>query len=484
MKSESRNSFCTFSIVQLLVLSSTIHCRAAVLDKPNSASLPPIFAAAQGCDDAKFAELFKKDISAVHKTLYDMNWGRDGDDRYAEDKFKNRFFNYTLLDVAAANGCTNIIQQLLEMEANVNPPLISPLGLAAGNGHSEAVKMLLKAKANPEAALAAAVKNGDVAILNTLIEAGASGSEKLLKEPVAKGQLEMVKVLLKLKKTPGETDEYGFTRREAFRNAIEKGNLDIVKAFVTADEEVSDARDEDDKKMMRDTLVQTAINANQADVVAYLKQAKKSQANELAERKAAKEKVASVQKKEEEAKLASASDALNKKLQDALNNPEDAFGLAGTRYRKFNGKLYDCSEPIEFLNKLITFNAISDQYPNQEGFLKQTAKQLQTNQWLKVANNCSLWAVLVKQVTPDGLIVRLNSPADQEVLVFLKNHPNQAKFVDGDVMAVRLFALKTSPYHYTGVLGAEHTIPAYDFGVVVPAPSGSVDKIPLPADSQ
>jgi hypothetical protein len=129
---------------------------------------------------------------------------------------------------------------------------------------------------------------------------------------------------------------------------------------------------------------------------------------------------------------------------------------------------------------LNTFNAIYDQYPDRRESLQDAAKANQANPWLKVANDCSLLAVLVKQVTPDGLIVRLNSPVDQEVLVLLRNHPKQDKYVDGDVMATHLFVLKTKPYHYSGVLGVAQTIPAYDFGVVVPAPSVSVEKIPIP----
>jgi hypothetical protein len=44
--------------------------------------------------------------------------------------------------------------------------------------------------------------------------------------------------------------------------------------------------------------------------------------------------------------------------------------------------------------------------------------------------------------------------------------------------------MKTSPYHYTDVLGANRTIAAYDFGAVVPPPPDAVEKIPLPDVSQ
>ena len=87
-------------------------------------------------------------------------------------------------------------------------------------------------------------------------------------------------------------------------------------------------------------------------------------------------------------------------------------------------------------------------------------------------------------MTPDGLIVRLNSQQDIELLVLLKNHPKQKTVVDGDAIIDQLFVIKTSPYQYTDVLGAVRTIPAYDMGVIVPTPSGSVPKIPLPAASQ
>jgi ankyrin repeat protein len=438
--------------------------------------LPPIFEAAQNCDVDKFTELFKKDISTVNKTLYDS--------MVDDSRYSNPYKNYTLLAFAAASGCTNIIQQLLDMDAEVNPELVSPLGEAAANGHMDAVKMLLKANANPQQAMAAAVKNGQVEVLKTLIDAGASGGEGLLKEPVANGQLEIVQILLKLKKDPSETDEYGYTRREVFRNAIEKGNLDIVKAFVVADEEVSDERDNDDRANMRDTLTQVAINANQADILAYLKETKKAQATELAEKKAA---IAKEEADKQEKETAAKNQAVQKQVLDLLDHPTDLFGMANSRYRKFNGTVYDCAEPIEFLNRLYAFLPVEGQYNDNPDSLKEIkdrveaeSKWVHDNPWYKIQNDCSLSPVLVKQVTPDGLIVQLNSQQDEEILVLLKNHPKQKTAVDGDAIIGQLFVIKTSPYQYTDALGAIRTIPSYDMGAIVPTPSGSVPKVPLP----
>jgi ankyrin repeat protein len=455
---------------------------------PSISGLPPIFEAAKKCDDFQFAALLKKDISTVNKTLYDMNWGRDGDDRYTEDEFKNRICNYTLLDFAAANGCTNIIQQLLDMDVDVNnPQSVPPISLAAGNGRLEAVKMLLQAKANRQGTMDAAVEKGNIEVLQTLIDAGASGGNGLLDEAVAKGQLETVQILLKLPKEPGDTDEYGYTRREAMRTAIEKGNLDMVKAFVAADEEVSDERDNDDRANMRDTLTQVAINANQADILAYLKEAKNAQVAELADKKAA---IAKEEADKQEKETAAKNQAVQKQVLDLLDHPTDLFGMANSRYRKFNGTVYDCAEPIEFLNRLYAFLPVEGQYNDNPDSLKEIkdrveaeSKWVHENPWYKIQNDCSLSPVLVKQVTPDGLIVQLNSQQDEEILVLLKNHPKQKTAVDGDAIIGQLFVLKTSPYQFTDVLGAVRTIPSYDMGVVVP-PAGSVPKLPLPDASQ
>jgi hypothetical protein len=73
--------------------------------KASTSGLPPIFDAAQNCDDVKFAELFKRDISTVNKTLYDV--------MVDDSRYSNPYKNYTLLTFTAASGCTNIIQQLL-----------------------------------------------------------------------------------------------------------------------------------------------------------------------------------------------------------------------------------------------------------------------------------------------------------------------------------------------------------------------------------
>ncbi len=243
-----------------------------------------------------------------------------------------------------------------------------------------------------------------------------------------------------------------------------QGRLDIVKIFMA------------DGAKVEKTDIQEAIAANQPDMVTFLRETKKLQDAAAADQSAAAE-------KEKAAKEAAANAEIDKQIEDALDHPKDIYGLADSRYRKIGGKIYDCAEPIVFLNKLNTFNAIYDQYPNKRGLLEDAAKANQANPWLKVANDCSIFPVLIKQVMPDGLIVRLNSQEDEEVLVFLKNHPKQKTLVDGDVITAHLFVMKIAPYHYTTILG-ERTIPAYDLGVIVPAPSGPVDKIPLPDMNQ
>jgi ankyrin repeat protein len=287
--------FAKFIASIFLILSLTVYCGAqfpfanpfagrstAHSSDGSSFDLPPIFKAAQQCDDAQFAKLLKEDISSVNKTLdaatgyrFERESGYSGHDDAGIGQLKN----FTLLDFAAENGCTNIIQQLLDLNADVNT-FIPPIGLAAASGRLDAVRILLKAGAKPDDGLIAACDNGHADVAEALINAGANGVQEryrgqdLLANAVGKGNLEIVQVLLKMPKDPGDTYKYGYTRRHAFRTAIEKGNLDIVKAFVAASEDVSDSRDNDDRANMQDTLEQVAVEANQPEILAYLKEAK------------------------------------------------------------------------------------------------------------------------------------------------------------------------------------------------------------------
>ena len=323
--------------------------------------LPPIFEAVKNCDGVKFAELIKNDTSVVNKTLYDMNWGRDGDDRYTQDKLKNRIWSYTPLDFAAAIGCTNIIQQLLDLGANINPyPNPSTIRLATAYKNLDAENILKAAKAKLEAA--------------------------------------------------------------------EKAKAD--------------------EQAEKDTAALNEENASHKN-----------------ERK----------------------EALQKQVLALLDQHTDSFGMANSRYRKFNGTVYDCAEPIEFLNRLFVFIPAESQYndkPSDYTDLKERIeaedKSLRENPWFKIEADCVLAPVQVASVTPDGLIVRLNSQQDVELLALLKNHPKQKSAVDGDVLGGQFFVLKKSPYQYTDALGVNRTIPSYDMGIVVPTPSGSVPKLPLP----
>jgi hypothetical protein len=327
--------------------------------------LPPIFEAVKNCDDIKFAELLKnEDASSIDMTLYDTMLRKYHDEsvyskQYAPYKF------HTLLGFAAENGCTNIIQQLLEKGASIDPyPNDSPIRLATSSGHLDAERMLEKAKSD-------------------------------------------------------------------------------------------------------------------------LEEAEKAKAAEQAEKDAAAQKEADAKAKKERDEVA------QKQVLDLINQPiVDLFGMADSRYRKFNGTVYDCAEPIEFLNRLFAFMPVESEYNDTaSSFTEATelkrrveaeSKWLHENPWYKIWNDCILTPAQVKQVTPDGLIVRLNSQEDIELLALLKNHPKQKTAVDGDVIAGQLFVIKTSPYQYVDVLGATRTIHSYDMGVIVPAPSGSVPKIPVP----
>ena len=469
----------------------------------SSLNLPPIFDAARLGDEAQFTEQLKKDMSTVNKTLAQVSGSRFGygnekrdDDGHIIPDPAEKFRDYTLLAFAAENGSTNIIQQLLDLEVNVKEPSkIYPLSLAARNGHVEAVKMLLKAQAILDDGFVAAYTNGHMDVVKVLIDAGHGVS---LKTAIQLGDLEIVKISLKQHPRHwdgSQTDDYpskwdGYVQRKVFRYAIAKGNLDIVKAFVSEGEDVSDDRDEYDRERNNETLVQIAIKSNHPEIVAYLKEAKKTQVDAIAEKEVAKGKNEAENLAVKEKEKAAENEALQKKIVASLDHPTDIFGMSKSRYRKFNGTVYDCAEPIEFLNRYFTFLPIEAQYNDNPNSLKEIkdrieaeSKWLQANPWFKIRNDCYIEPVLVNQVTPDGLIVRLNSQQNEVILVLLKNHPKQKTAVDGEAIIEPmrvLFAVKTSPYQYVGALGASQTILAYDMGVTVPTPPSSVPKIPLP----
>jgi len=460
-------------------------------------SLPLIYDAARQCDEVRFAELLKKDISSINKTVSKFLNQPIGQRGQFDD-------GYTLIAFAAEKGCTNIIQQLLDLDANVGADddhsdneymhRQLPLPLAARNGHLEAVKMLLKAKADPNKGLAEACKNRHLEVLKTLIEAGARKSEACLENAAGNGYTEIVQLLLK--------DSSGEDGLSALSKAAIKGHLDIVKLFVANG---ADLTGDGGKR-----VIKSAIEENQAEVVVYLKDVKKSQeavkeaamakekatqeemlAKKEAEEKAAKEKFAASQAEEratKEKEEATKNEVFKKQMLDSLDHPQDVYGLAGSRYRKFNGKVYDCAEPLEFLNKLSAFSLVDANvstlpHSDREAFrgrLEEAAKRLNENPWNKFEADCTILPVRVRHVTPDGLIVLLKD----ESLALLKNHPKQKTYVDGDTMLESVFVMKSEPYQYTSVRGEIQTIHSYDFGVIVKPPSGSVPKIPMPDTSR
>eukprot|EP00435_Cladocopium_sp_Y103_P003510 s1617_g1.t1 len=95
------------------------------------------------------------------------------------------------ISFAAAAGNAQVMQALLEVQANVNdsePPQLSradefdswdaaPLFLAVDNGHCEGVRLLLGARAKCTAeSLRAAAENGDVELVEMLLEGGAEAN--------------------------------------------------------------------------------------------------------------------------------------------------------------------------------------------------------------------------------------------------------------------------------------------------------------------
>lgn len=243
----------------------------------SSPSIPPLFEAARQCDESRFAALLKKDMSYINKTVEQVPEAGSG--RY-------KFGSYTPLAFAAGSGCTNIIQQLLDLEVNVNGAYegeddATPIKLAAGNGHLEAVKILLKAKANPNAGVVAACQNGHSEVLQTLLEASVRMPERILSQALSvaaeKGYGEIVQVLLR--KSPNRLDSAFYT----LRSATSKGQLDIVKICVANGMDLTGNQGKE--------AIRQAIENNQSEVVAYLRDVKKYQQAEQ-EKRAAEEKVA------------------------------------------------------------------------------------------------------------------------------------------------------------------------------------------------
>ncbi len=421
-------------------------------------SLPPIFQAIEQCDGAQFAELVKKDMSSVNKGVMIRKVHPDG---------QFEMIQMTPLEYASQYGCTNIISQLFDYDVDITP---NASKLAAANGRLEAIKMLLKAKADPQDGINEAVENGHADVLQTLIDGGANlfSAGIDLRAPATNGYAEVVQVVLKEWAKGDQKYQENDNFTSGLHAAESAGRLDMVKIFVANGAKIEKAD------------VQLAIAANNSDMFAYLKETKNAQDA------AAANQAATAEKEDADKEVAQKADFI-KKTTDALDHPADLFGMANSRYRKFNGTLYDCAEPIEFLNRLHSFILVASQYkdnpssyPELKERIEAEAKRLQENPWYNIRNDCTIMPAQVKQVTPDGLIVRLNSQEDVELLVLLKNHPNQKTAVDGDLIGGQLFVLKNSAYQYTDVLGADRTIPSYDMGVVVPTPSGSVPKLPLP----
>jgi len=267
--------------------------------------LPPIFEAARQCDGVRFSELLKQDMSPLNKTVGNVlhlgfddykidshgNAMRDNDGNRVPDT-RAPFRDYTLLAFAAESDCTNIIQQLLDVGADVKKKSVlskySPICLASGNGHIEAVKMLLEAKAEPDDGIVAACENGHADVLKVLIDGRANGIQEtyagknMLLGAVDKGNLNVVQQLLNLK-VYQENIGAG-ARSKAFRKALVKGDLEIVKAFVSKGEDLSDARDDFDRLHDERTLVQIAREANKPEIVTYLIEEKAALQKENAEK--------------------------------------------------------------------------------------------------------------------------------------------------------------------------------------------------------
>jgi hypothetical protein len=360
-----------------------------------------------------------------------------------------------------------------------------------------------------------ACERGDIQILKLLIKAReqyagnaryvGSGARdidmKLLDIAVERGHLDIVRTLLTLKSLSRDPKQYenadDYVRRDAFIEAVKKGNLDMIKAFIEAYEDVSDERDEYNRAGNGKTLIQIAAATNQSAIVTCLKEAKKKQLIAVAEKESIKEKLRVEALAAQEQKLKKENDADMKMLLDKLDHPLDLYGLSSSRYRKFNGKVYDCAEPIDFLNRLTVYIYVSKHYNDHKssmidmaGRMEIESKWLKNNPWIDTFSDSSLSPILVEKVMPDGLIVRLNSQQDEKILVFLKNHPRQTTATDGDALVLptgtgdfdseHLFVRKEAPYKYRNAHGDINTIPSYDFGVVVPMPSGSIDKLPAP----
>jgi len=236
----------------------------------DSASLPPLFEAARKCDEAQFAELLKKDMSSVNKTAEEAGGRLLGNLAY-----------YTPLYFAAKAGCTNIIQQLLDLEVKVdgagNPLEFdnTPLTQAAGNGHLEAVKMLLKAGAEPYFGLNAACEGNQAEVVKTLFAteqyAPPGGStdvvlQKLLIKSSTNGNVEILKLVLKEMAKLDPQKQYRISGRssynEALGDAVSKGQLDVVRIFVADGADLS-LKDRSDR-----SLNQRAIEGNQPEMLA------------------------------------------------------------------------------------------------------------------------------------------------------------------------------------------------------------------------
>ncbi|MFC1614759.1 ankyrin repeat domain-containing protein, partial [Gemmatimonadota bacterium] len=160
---------------------------------------------------------------------------------------------HTELILAARDGHTNIVEELLKAGADVNEKDIfgeTALILAIRNGRTEIVRKLLQASAEVNekdyldvAPLSSAIFVGNAEIVQDLLEAGAEVNERgfynrtALMQAAFLGHIEIVQLLIN---AGVEVNEKEGTGRTALMDAARQGHIEVVQLLINAGAEVNE----------------------------------------------------------------------------------------------------------------------------------------------------------------------------------------------------------------------------------------------------
>ena len=191
---------------------------------------------------------------------------------------KNRS-SYAAIHYAAENGYSEILELLIDKNADVNfagPSRMTPLHLASAHGHYECVESLLSHNAKILAkdkfkrnSLIMAVKNGNLKIASLLLQKGITFNEPdssknhPLHYAAAYGFIECIEILMKAGADPNVFNSWNLTPLTV---AMQKNHFGCVKKLLSYKETDVNCKDDAGR-----TFVSLSINNINENIVDHLK---------------------------------------------------------------------------------------------------------------------------------------------------------------------------------------------------------------------